>query len=552
MNKLMQILATVLTVALSVPALAQNKADFIFVNRGEVSTLDPNRMSWMQDIRIGQAIYEGLHTLDPATIKPVLGAAEKMDVSDDGLVYTFTLRANAKWSNGDPVLAKDFVFAWRRMLETPGDYSYLFYYIKGAEDFEQAFAKDPKAANFSTVGIEAVSDKVLKVTLRNPTPFFPDLTAFAPYWPMNERAMAPYRRVDPRGVATYDATFMRPPNLVSNGPFKVTSWEPKVGQWLAQNEHYWDRANVKSRTIQALTIEDELLAFEKYDRGEIDWLADMTGNIASKMRDAGRKDVKIFPSFGTYFYTFNCSDTLPGNRKNPFKDVRVRQAFTMAIDKQPIVDNITKLDEQVCTVYVPPAFEGYNHPEGLPFDPEQARKLLADAGYPGGRGFPSVKLLFNPEFNQHKLIAEYIRREWQEKLGVTVELESVEIVQFRERLNKKDYDVARASWYGDYMDISTFTDKYRSTSLNNDSNWKNPKYDDLLNKAEAEVDLQKRADLLAEAENILVTEVPILPLYHYVNTWAYRDNVTGIVENPKMMVMLKHVSAGRSGAGGRN
>jgi oligopeptide transport system substrate-binding protein len=552
MKNLMYILATVLTVALSVPALAQNKADFIFVNRGEVSTLDPNRMSWMQDIRIGQAIYEGLHTLDPATIKPVLGAAEKMDLSDDGLVYTFTIRANAKWSNGDPVTAKDFAFAWRRMLETPGDYSYLFYYIKGAEDFEKAFAQDPKSADYSTVGIEVVSDKVLKVTLRNPTPFFPDLTAFAPYWPMNERAMTPYRRVDARGVVTYDATFMRPPNLVSNGPFKVTSWEPKVGQMLVQNEHYWDRANVRSRTIQSLTIEDELLAFEKYDRGEIDWLADMTGNIASKMRDAGRKDVKIFPSFGTYFYTFNCSDVLPGNRRNPFRDMRVRQAFTMAIDKQPIVDNITKLDEQICSVYVPPTFEGYNHPEGLPFDPERARQLLADAGYPGGRSFPSVKLLFNPEFNQHKLIAEYIRREWQEKLGVTVELESVEIVQFRERLNKKDYDVARASWYGDYMDISTFTDKYRSTSLNNDSNWRNAEYDELLNKAEAEVDPQKRADLLAQAENILVTEVPILPLYHYVNTWAYRDHVTGIIENPKMMVMLKHVSAGRWSPGGRN
>src|SRR5262249_37684395 len=157
------------------------------------------------------------------------------------------------------------------------------------------------------------------------------------------------------------------------------------------------------------------------------------------------------------------------------------------------------------------------------YDVAKAKQLLADAGYPDGKGFPSVKLLFNTEFNDHKLIAEIISRQWKRNLNVSIELDGVEIKQFQTRLHGKDYDVARASWYGDYNDVSTFTDKYRSDSLNNDSGWVNAEYDRLIDAAKKEVDPQKRLDLLSQAEQILVTEVPIIPLFHYVNKYGMRD-----------------------------
>lgn len=533
----------------SVQQASAQKAEFIYIDRGEVSTLDPQRLSWLQDIRLAYGIFEGLYVYDPATLKPIPGAARSVDISPDKKTYTFHIREDAKWSNGDPVTADNFQFSWRRMLQTPGDYTYLYYYIVGAEQYEKDFAANPKSADFSKVGIKVIDPRTIQVTLRNPTPFFLELIAFAPYFPLNEKSMEKFKQVDDNGVATYDGAWIRPPNLVGNGPYRLDSWEPKVGQLLVLNEFYWDKANVKSRTIRALSLSDPTLAFQMYDRGDVDWMSDVPGDIASRMRDAGRPDIHIFPSFGTYFYTINCSDKLPGNRENPFKDIRVRQALAMAIDKQPIVDNITKLDEQPTDVYVPPVFDGYPTVTGLAFDVDRARQLLAEAGYPGGKNFPSMKLCFNPEYNTHKLVAEYVRNQWQQNLGITFELDSAEIVQFRERLNKKDYDVARASWYGDYMDVSTFTDKYVSTSLNNDANWINPKYDELLKQAEEEPDAQKRLEMLAQAEQILLDESPIIPLYHYVNCFAHRDNVFGISQHPKLMVMLKAVGTDRSTGG---
>jgi oligopeptide transport system substrate-binding protein len=538
--------ALLLLVCVPASLLAQQKADFIFVNRGDVGTLDPNRMSWMQDIRIGYALWEGLYALDPQTLDPIPGAAEKIDISDDTLTYTFHMRSNGKWSNGDPVTAGDFVFAWRRMLEEPGDYTYLLFYIKGAREYSDGFAKDPKSVNFDSVAIKSPDEKTLIVNLNNPTPFFPDICAFAPAFPLNRKSMEPFKHVDAAtGRTSYDAAFTQPPNLISNGPYMLTRWQLKVGQTLTKNPYYWDVKNVLCNTIESQNYDDPILAFQKYEQGAVDWLADTTGDIAAQLRDAGRKDVKIFPSFGTYFYSFNCLPTLPGGRKNPFADVRVRQALTMAIDKRPIVRNVTKLGEPITSVYVPPVFPGYKQPTGLAYDVAKAKSLLAAAGYPNGANFPPVKLMFNTEFNDHKLVAEIISNQWKRNLGINIELDGIEIKQFQTRLHDKDYDVARASWYGDYNDISTFTDKYYSDSLNNDAGWKNADYDRLLHEAEKERDPKKRMDLLSQAEQILVTEVPILPLYHYVNKYVMRDNVKGIPLNPRNMVVFKRVTAGR-------
>lgn len=514
-----------------------SRADLTFINRGEIGTLDPNRMAWMQDIRVGYAIFEGLYSLDPKTLEAVPGASEPVQISEDKTVYTFRIRDNARWSNGDPVTAADFIFAWRRMLEEPGDYTYLLHYIKGAKDYEKAFGewgkgdlKLPKP-DFSTVGIKGLDAKTLQVSLNHPVGFFLDIVAFPCCFPLLEKSLQPFIDQDvlkQTGKTIYRKDFTRPPNLITNGAYRLASWEFKRRVRLEANPFWWNKDAVKTKSIEVVSADDYLWALTIYDTGGVDWLTDLSGELAAELLAKGRKDVHVFPAFGTYFYTFNCREKLPDGQKNPFADVRVRQAFSMTVDKKVIVDTVTRLGEPVTTKYIPPySFEGYPSPDGLPYDVARARQLLADAGYPGGKGFPSVTLLFNSE-GQHGPIAQIVRRQWLDALGVDLKLEGIEIKTFRKRLHDKEYAVARASWYGDYNDPSTFTDKYKSDSGNNDSDWKNKAYDDLCALADKEPDPKKRLQYFAEAEKILLNEAPILPMYHYMNVYLYRDEVKGI------------------------
>ena len=519
--------------------------DFAFINRGDIKTLDPNRLSWAQDIRIGYALWEGLYRLDAATLDPELGAAERVDVSDDKTVYTFHIRPDARWSNGDPLESKDFVFAWRRMLEEPDEYSYLLYYLKGARPYSEAFAKDTAVGKTfaQAVGIELLGPKTLRVRLEHPVTFFPDLVAFPPYFPLHEPSMRPFKSVDASsGRVSYSGKFTRPPHLVTNGPFRLHDWKFKGRLRMVRSDHYWDRANVKSRIIDQVYGEGQV-AFEMYDRGEVDWHLgiELMPEISANLKAAGRKDLHVWPGFGTYFYSFNCLPNLPDGRKNPFADVRVRQALAMAIDKRPIVETVTRMGEPITSNYIPPGvFPKYPVPQGLPYDPERARRLMAEAGFPGGAGFPAVSLLFNNDAH-HGDVAQVVRRQWLRELGVNVTLEGVEIKIFGDRLHNQEYAVARASWMGDYNDPSTFTDKYLSFSEQNDAKWVSAEYDGLCARAAVEADIAKRLDLISRAEAILLAEAPIIPVYTYVNVDLHRDDVIGTNRHPKNMVAWKEI-----------
>ncbi|HWE98048.1 MAG TPA: peptide ABC transporter substrate-binding protein [Tepidisphaeraceae bacterium] len=575
----------------------RQKADFSFINRGEIGTLDPNRMSWMQDIRLGYALWEGLYALDPATLDAVPGCAE-VEVSPDKTVYTFHIRPAAKWSNGEDVLARDFYFAWRRMLEEPGDYTYLLHYIKGAEDYEKAFPDYVKTrtAAYETweeekrslkpnekappepsvqppSGVSGMTlfpqdPRMLQVTLKHPVAFFPDIVAFPPMFPLNEKSMEEFldkNAYQHTGRRIYDKEFTRPPKLVTNGAYRLESWEFKRRLRLEANPFYWDRAHVRSKVIDQVACDDLQWGYEMYQSGGVDWISEIPGDIGAELRLKGeqaraenpsrrakglppldeRRDLHVFTSFGTYFYSFNCQPKLNSGAINPFADVRVRRALTMVVDKKEIVDTITRLGEEPATTYIPVgAFPRYHSPEGIPRDVEKARQLLAEAGYPGGRGFPSVSLLFNNE-GQHGPIAENVHRQWQEKLGIDIRLEGIEIKQFRDRLHSKDYAVCRASWYGDYNDPSTFTDKYLPDGGNNDSAWNNQQYADLCAKADLEPNSDKRLRYFEQAEKVLLDEAPILPIYSYVNSYMFRDNVTGLPLNPRAMVMFKSIEVKR-------
>lgn len=519
---------------------AEQRADFTFINRGDIITLDPNQMSYLQDIRIGYAIWEGLYSYNSDTLVPVPGCASGHELSADRRTYRFQIRPETRWSSGDDVTAEDFVFAWRRMLESPGEYTYLLFYIRGAAAYSQAIA-DGRPADFATVGIRTPDSKTLEVELNEPVPFFLDLVAFPPFFPLHERSMASFRRIE-AGRVSYDQRFTRPPYIVGNGPYRLVQWQFKRRLRMEANPHYWDRANVRSRTIEMVVVEDMLTQFLRYESGTVDWVSQVSTEIAPALLAGGRSDLHVFPAFGTQFLTINCQPRLNNGTPNPLADVRVRQALAMSIDKRQIVQNITRMGEPPATTYIPPtAFADWRSPAGLEYDPRRARELLAEAGYPGGAGFPMITYIVRSDSPTDRDTAQNLVSQWKQVLGISMVLVEFERKIYRQHINARDYQIGPANWIGDYGDPSTFTDKYRENSENNDAVWKNARYNELVQLAAAEANSANRLRLLEQAEGILLQEAPIIPLYHLTNQYLYRNNVKGISLNPRTITMFKSV-----------
>lgn len=524
-----------------------------FINRGDIFTLDLNQMSYMQDFRLTYAIREGLYAATGPDFTPVPAGATGVDVSADKCVYTFHLRPEAKWSNGDPVTAHDYVFSWFRLLEDPGEYTYLFYCIKGAEEYEKSIKSLLPLATPDRrgVGIEAVDDLTFRVTLRQPLTYMTDLVAFPTFYPRHEKSMEAFAiyedPVNRKGrILTYRNQYTRPPKVVTNGPFNLVDWKFKRVLKLEKNAHYWDAANVKLDSIDNIVNENTLSQYLQFKAGAADWIAEVPPDIAPELRAQGVKELQSATAFGTAFLTVYCKPELPksvlGGAKNPMADVRVRQAMALAIDKQFIAEHITRMGEKIATTYIPPGtLPGFTSLPGMPMDVKRAQQLLADAGYPNGQGFPKLPILYNAENATRAKIAQALQQQWKQNLGIDVEIEAIEGKIFRERVSTKQYAIATVAWFGDYPDVSTFTDKYRATSLQNDSAWETPAYDALLNAAALETDPPKRFAILAKAEAMLNTEFPIIPLYHYVNTGLISDRVSGLTVNARMMIRWKEV-----------
>lgn len=599
------LLAVLVVVALRADR-PQPRADFTFANLSEVNTLDPQRMSWMHDLRVARILYEGLVRNDVLSsdfaIEPA--AAESWSISEDGRVYTFRIRDDARWSNGDPVTSEDFRYSWRRAMlpDLVSDYVGMFMLIEGAQAFydwraealdkfsSMSFASDDERAQGAEdlwtrtierfdelVGMDAPDERTLVITLERPVPYFLDLCAFAVFSPVYEPLVSQYERPDPT-----TARLIRRPGwtkggvLISNGPYRLTVWRFKRDMRMEMNEHYWDKESLAMRTIAIPSISDPNAAVLAYETGAVDWIADNTAAyrgdmVAAKLayldehrdrveelRSQGHDQFSIdrmlpadprahthaVSSFGTYFYNFNCKPRLPDGRANPFADTRVRRAFAMCLDKQTIADEIRRLGEPVASTLIPPgSIGGYNSPKGLKnisqADSEEERQaiideakaLLFEAGYP--EDFV-VTLSFNKDAG-HDLIGQAIAKSWQKNLGVQTQLNQKELKIFREDLKNKQYVTARAGWFGDYGDPTTFLDINYSTDGNNDRAYNNPVYDDLLDQAGRELDPAKRMELLSEAERIIMEEdLPMIPVFHYATIYMFDPHrVTGLSTHPR-------------------
>lgn len=477
-----------------------DRADLIFINGAEPETLDPAIITGQPEGRVVGALFEGLLRMD-ADGRAGPGVAESWEISGDGLVYRFRLREDARWSDGAPVTAQDFVNSWRRTLEpaTGSLYNYQLHYLKNGAAFSSGEITD-----FSQVGVRAVDERTLEVELASPTPFFLELCAFPTLFPV---------RTDLIDAVGDD--WVKPANIINNGPFLLESWRINDRIRLRRNPQYWDAKNVALETVDILPISKANTAFNFYASGGADLIMDKGLAPPSLLDELMRRpDFHAAPFLGTYFLRFNVT-------RAPFDDVRVRRAFSMVIDKEAIVRRITRAGEEAASGFVPPGLPCFEGGEGLRHDPEEARKLLAEAGFPGGTGFPLSTYLYS-EGELNEAIAVELQSVWRRELGVNVALARQEWKVYLNSLSSLDYSIARSSWVGDYPDPNTFLDMFITGSGNNRTGWSDEEYDGLIAKAARERSATERMRTLESAENLLVREaVPIFPIFYYVGIQFY-------------------------------
>ncbi len=489
--------------------LAWDRADLVFLNGSEPETLDPAGITGQPEGRLANSLFEGLMAFDKTgTAGP--GVAERWEISEAGKRYTFYLRNNARWSNGDPVTAHDFVSSWVRTLTpaTASEYSYQLHYIKNGRAFNEGAITDP-----AQLGVRAVDDHTLVVDLENPTAFFLDLCAFTTLLPVHVKS-----------VEALGDDWTRPGNLISNGAYMLTHWRLNDRLRLEKNPHYWAQDRVRMETIDVLPISHGNTAFNFYVSGRADLMLDKN-LVPPALLDAlkERDDFHSAPFLGTYFLRFNAT-------RPPFDDPRVRMAFALVVNRDSIVEKITRAGELTAYSLVPPGTAGYEPPDGPRLDLARARALLAEAGFPDGKGFPRVDYLYTQgELNQ--AVAVELQAMFRQELGITMELKRQEWKVYLNSMSGLNYDIARSSWIGDYNDPNTYLDMFVTDGGNNRTGWADARYDTLIAQAAAELDEEKRFALFHEAERILISEQAVVcPLYFYVGIQLYDPKRLGGIE----------------------
>ncbi len=570
-------------------------ADFTFVNETEVASVDPALITGHPEGRIAWSIFEGLARprADNNLAEP--GVAEHWDVSDDGRVYMFHLRDNARWSNDDPVTSHDFLYSFRRLLDpqTASRYSYQAWYIKNARRYnmggsgiepgdpvevemnlspgipntvrgkllhgrcvridthgnpgeaaessrnrlfvveidgqERRFMAAAENAalpsdvepcrqvllDFREVGVRVIDDRTLEIRLENPTPYFLDLLAFYPLSPVHQGCLEKHG----------SPAWTRPENIITNGAFKLAVRRIRDRIRLVRNDNYWDRKNVRLGVVDALSVDDRTTSFNLYMTGMSDWLTVPPTEVLRELlkSDPPRNDLATSPQLTTYFYLLNTT-------RPPLNDVRVRQALSMALDREEITRVATGAGERPAYSLVPPAMPGYRQQTCPPYNPGQAKDLLAAAGYPDGRGFPKLEIHDNTD-QSHQAIAELARKQWQRELGIRVSLRNEEWGSAQNTQQQMNFMLSRRAWVGDYLDPNTFLDMYVTNGENNNTGFSNAEYDRLIADAAQEPDATQRMNMLERAERILMDQMPIIPVYFYVSRNMVKPYVRGFYNN---------------------
>ena len=482
----------------------------------EPSDLDPQTVTGLADAKLIQALFDPLVSFEPGTLAPVPALAERWEISADGLIYTFRLRAEAKWSNGEPITAQDCVDSWRRIL-TPtlaADYAYFLYLIRGAEAFHKG-----RTTDFSTVAVVARDTRTLVVTLTHPAPYFLQILLNSPWRPVNVKTIAavgdPYRRGTP---------WTRPGRLVSSGPFVLKEWTPQQRVVVEKSPTYHDRDRVRLNAIHFYPM-DSIDAEERaYRSGQlhITWALPLS-KVLPLQREKNPA-LRIDHQLETFFFRLNV-------RRPPLTDPRVRRALSLSVDRDTIASKILPGGREPAPTFVPPLLKGYVPPARQAYDLVAARRLLAEAGHPGGAGLPPIEILYNNS-EILRLVAEAIQQMWHRELGLDVRLVNQEYKSVFASRRAGDYQVLLGSWTADYLDATTFLDLWRSDSGNNHTGWSDPAYDALSDRANTIADPAARAAVLAQAETLVLDAAPIVPIYFNTHVYLLHPAVRGWQPTP--------------------
>ena len=498
-------------------------------------TIDPALNAAVDGSTVIANAFEGLMRVDDKDM-PIPGVAEKYEISADGLKYTFHLRKEAVWSDGQPVKAGDFEYAWKRALnpDTAAEYAYQLYYLKNGQGYNESKLPDAdlstgiKKATADEVGVKAIDDSTLEVNLEYPTVYFLSLMAFPTY--------APVRRDIVEGN---DKWTLKPETYICNGAFKMTEWKAKDVIVFEKNEKYWDVANIKLEKINYKMLDDQNASLAGFKAGQLDLIQGPPQQEIPTLVANGT--AKIFPSLSTYYFCLNLSpeaEKIDASAAKALKNPKVRKALSLAIDRKTIVEKVTLGGQVPATSFVPtgiPDDKGANFTNKEYYSAEanvdEAKKLLAEAGYADGVGFPNMTIMYNT--NQgHQNIAAAVQDMWRKNLGVQIDLKNQEWKVFQKTRTDKQFLIARHGWTGDYVDPMTFLDLFVTNGGNNDAGYSNPKYDEKIAAAKKEIDPAKRMTFLHEAEDILMEDMAIIPMYYYTTIVCQKPTIKDVRISP--------------------
>jgi len=493
--------------------------EFRFDLAAEPETIDPNLATGQPDGRVCRVLFEGLTREDPQTLAPTPAQAYRWDVAPDGKTYTFHLRPGLVWSDGRPIVAEDFRWAWLRVIDpkSASRNSGLMVPIANAEGFTTGELTD-----VTQVGLTAPDDSTFVVRLRAPTAYFLSLTSYYAFMPTPRHV-----------IERWGDQWTRREHIVNNGAFHLAYWKQNERFEFTPNPRYWDAAHVRLKKITGYTPDGISTAANIYKAGMIDW--NPSGNIPSPFLPYMRafRDYRQAPYQSLYYYSINTT-------RKPFDNVWVRRALTYSIDREAIARDLLKGTRIAWGNFTPMGYPGYEPPPPVPFDPQKARECLARAGYPDGKGFPKLEILFNTS-EDHRRIAEAIQAMWHKELHITVTLTNQEWASYLKATTGLQYDVARRNWIGDYLDPNSFLACYVTGDGNNRTGWSNERYDQLIHAAAFEPDAAKRLRLLRDAEAILLDEAPVIPIYHYTTSELLKPYVRGIYPTPLDVHPLTYV-----------
>ena len=482
-------------------------------NGSEPQGLDPHIVTGVPEHHILISLCEGLTIPNPNPNDMngyMAGTAESWSISDDGKEYVFNINKNAKWSNGESVTADDFVWSWKRILTASlgSQYPDMLYYLEGAYEYHNGLIDD-----FDQVGVKSIDEHTLQVNLKNPTPFFLGLLSHYSTWPVHKETVLKFGDIDDR-----NGEWTRPGNFVCNGPFQLKTWELNNKIVVEKNPHYYDASIVQLNEIHYYPVSNVMTEDRMFRAGQLH----LTSTLPSQkcpIYIEENPNLRIDPYMGTYFYRINTENEV-------LKDVKVRKALAYSIDRQLLVDKVTKCGQIPAYSFTPPGTNGYQPTTEIPFDPVLAKSLLDEAGFSEENPFPKLEILFNTN-EDHRKLALAIQQMWQINLDIEVELVNQDWKVYLNREMIGDFQISRAGWIGDYEDPNTFLDLMRPNRGNNKTGWENMEYDALVQKANTINNQAERYELLYKAEEILIENMPVIPLYTYVRAYQLSPDVKG-------------------------